>query len=273
LAESPPRTRLARDVARRTYLDAARRLIFHGWRADAEALDAALADPSLEVPIIGPLQHLDAETVAAAVGKTRGAINNIWGSQQRFLLDVLQESLAEIDTGFSTDLLGTIDPTLLPRDLESAVKLLTELEVARAPRPGLDPDGDHYTLHWLLIVSTTMYAVWSETIRLPARDGWNAALRNLADELYKPVLALYGVRVRPPLTEYDLAMMVSNITTGAFVQHALDPEAVEEEFVLGGSSSTRYGLTVRAVISAYTEPITDSDPMAQDSETAPVSRS
>ena len=77
------RSTIPKAEARRRYIEAAELVVLDQIRKDSRLLDErAIA--------VGPFARLDANAVAAHEGKTRGAINNLFGSQAVFQAETSQ---------------------------------------------------------------------------------------------------------------------------------------------------------------------------------------
>ena len=76
------RSTLPKAEARQRYIEMGELMVLEQIARDAATLDqGALA--------VGPFARLDAEAVAARAGKTRGAINNLFGSQAAYQTETM----------------------------------------------------------------------------------------------------------------------------------------------------------------------------------------
>ena len=84
------RSTIPKAEARRRYIEAAELVVLDQIRKDSRLLDErAIA--------VGPFARLDANAVAAHEGKTRGAINNLFGSQAVFQAETMALALSARD--------------------------------------------------------------------------------------------------------------------------------------------------------------------------------
>ena len=82
--------RSARHEARHRYVEIGELVALEQIKTDSEALDAGSV-------AIGPFARLDANTVAARDGKTRGVITNLFGSQAAFQAETMALALSATD--------------------------------------------------------------------------------------------------------------------------------------------------------------------------------
>ena len=84
------RSTIPKAEARRRYIEAAELVVLDQIRADSRLLDARTI-------AVGPFARLDANAVAARDGRTRGAINNLFGSQAAFQAETMALALSARD--------------------------------------------------------------------------------------------------------------------------------------------------------------------------------
>ena len=82
--------RCSRHEARHRYIEIGELVALEQIKTDSEALDAGTV-------AIGPFARLDANTVAARDGKTRGVISNLFGSQAAFQAETMALVLSAAD--------------------------------------------------------------------------------------------------------------------------------------------------------------------------------
>ena len=90
MAGQRTRSTLPKDEARRRYIELAELAVLEQIRADAETLDRE------SIPV-GPFARLDANALAASVGKTRGSITNLFGSQAALQAETMDLAMSARD--------------------------------------------------------------------------------------------------------------------------------------------------------------------------------
>ena len=114
--------RPSRDEARKRYVSKGELVALEQIKRDSELL----AEHDFAV---GPFARMDANAVAAQEGKTRGAINNVFGSQSAFQAETMALTL---NAGAWIELLEFPDPNDFP-DAETWMDALLIAESARGP--------------------------------------------------------------------------------------------------------------------------------------------
>jgi len=261
--EAPPdpkRERLPRKVAEARYLDTGLDLLLESVRDRAQQLDRALvADgPDGSAPDIpGPVADVTAHAVADQLGKTRGAITNIWGSQQQFHLALLKKLLTSTDNlGAIPDRHETEELVDSIDDVASAVSVFADGELERGPRP--DPDLDNLTNSqlWGSLFLTELayypYAQWSARVRKLIHDGNENYLDQLVNNFYQPGLDGLGRREHPNLRYHDLARILYALTMGFWLMGVYAPEKTDQTIDLDGRKWTLFAHAVDALVHAFT---------------------
>jgi hypothetical protein len=205
---SSQRSTLSREDARQRYVEIGELAVLEQVRNDAQLLDEwALA--------VGPFTRLDANAVAAADGKTRGAITNVFGSQAAFQTETMAHVLS------STDLIERIEyPD--PSDFDTAEDWVDALlldESARGPLHGDEPTVTYATL-WALWLSAVPYGLWSEQVSLPSLEEQQQMLAGL-EEALAGALEHFGLALRDGTTVADLASAIASLTEGVWLNQCL----------------------------------------------------
>jgi hypothetical protein len=211
------RTRLGKDEARRRYVEIGERVVLEQIREDARKLDSGSM-------VIGPFARLGANAVAARDRKTRGSINNAFGSQAAFQQATMALALS------AQDWIAAIRyPS--PEEFSSAedwVKAFFEGQSARGPGHGGIPTVDYGSM-WALWLSTVPYGMWSEAISRPSLAEQQQWVKGL-ESVLQQALDHFGLMLRPGTTIGDLALAVAQLVEGAWLnqclsrQHPLRPE-------------------------------------------------
>ncbi len=207
---STPRVRsnLPRDEARRRYVELAELAVLEQIRADAAALDGqSLA--------IGPFARLDAGAVAAREGKTRGAVNNLFGSQAALQIETMAYALE------AADLVGSVEyPAPADHETDEAwVAAFFAAQSARGPAHGADPALDYAAL-WALWLATVPYGVWSERVSGPSMEEYRGWIADLERTL-RAAIDHFGRELDEGTTITDLATAAAALIEGAWLNQCL----------------------------------------------------
>jgi hypothetical protein len=202
------RSNLPRDDARRRYVDAGERAVLEQIRVDSATLD----ERSIAV---GPFARLDAGVVAAAEGKTRGAITNLFGSQAAYRAETMERALG---AGDWIEHLSYPAPADFP-DAEAWLEALLAAEAARGPLHGSEPTADYGHL-WALWLSAVPYGLWSERVVEPSLEEYRRWVERLGREL-ESALANFGLRLREGVAIGDLASALATLIEGAWLNQCL----------------------------------------------------
>jgi hypothetical protein len=202
------RSTLPKQEARRRYVEIGELAALEQIRRDAEALDRrAIA--------IGPFARLDANAVAAADGKTRGAVTNLFGSQRSFQAETMALALS---AGDWIDRIAYPEPADFP-DAEAWVDAFFAGESARGPEHGGEPAINYASL-WTLWLSAVPYGMWSEEVSAPSMAEHAQWLERLARELDR-ALRHFGVALRADTTVEDLACACASVIEGVWLNQCL----------------------------------------------------
>jgi hypothetical protein len=205
---SRQRSTLSKEDARQRWVEIAELAVLEQVRSDARLLDDwALA--------VGPFTRLDANAVAAADGKTRGAITNVFGSQAAFQTETMAHVLN------STDWIERVefrDPSDFATAEEWVDALLLD-ESARGPLHGDEPSVTYATL-WALWLGAVPYGLWSEQVSLPSLEEQVHLLDRL-EEALTGALEHFGLALRAGTTVTDLASAIASLTEGVWLIQCL----------------------------------------------------
>ena len=164
---------------------------------------------------VGPFARLDASSVAARVGKTRGAVSNLFGSQAAFQAETMALALSASDR---IEHLEYPAPSDFPDALEWLDALFTG-ESARGPLHGSEP-AVTYSFLWVLWLSALPYGLWSDEIRRPSMEEhlqWLDKLGQVLDE----ALDHFGASLREGTTVNDLACAIASMVEGVWLNQCL----------------------------------------------------
>lgn len=202
------RSSLPKPVARQRYVEMGELAALQQIQRDSLVLDAnAIA--------VGPFSRLDAGTVAALDGKTRGAITNLFGSQAAFQAETMAQVLS---AGDWIARLEYPEPAACA-SAEDWVDALFAQEAARGPRHGAEPAVD-YAFLWALWLSAVPYGIWSGQVSGPSMEEhvqWIARL----EEVLQGAIEHFGVAVRDDTTVTDLACACASLVEGAWLNQCL----------------------------------------------------
>ena len=202
------RSTIPKAEARRRYIEAAELVVLDQIRKDSRLLDErAIA--------VGPFARLDANAVAAHEGKTRGAINNLFGSQAVFQAETMALALSARDW---IDQIEYPDPAGFA-EADAWVDAFFAAQSARGPLHGADPAAT-YAFLWALWLSAVPYGLWSEEIGRSSMDEHVQWLTQL-EQVIERALDRFGLRVRAGTTVNDLACAIASLTEGVWLNQCL----------------------------------------------------
>ena len=164
---------------------------------------------------VGPFARLDAETVAAHDGKTRGAITNLFGSQAAFQAAAMALAL---------DAQEWVERIQFPApenysDPDAWVDALLAGESARGPAHGAKPAAEH-GLVWALWLSAVPYGIWSEEIARPSVGEYVNTVRKLEQTILR-AFDRFELTVQPGTSINDLACAMISLTEGVWLNQCL----------------------------------------------------
>ena len=202
------RSTLPKAEARQRYIEMGELMVLEQIARDAAALDqGALA--------VGPFARLDAEAVAARSGKTRGAINNLFGSQAVFQTETMTLVL---DSSDWIERIEYPDPAEHATE-EAWVAAFFAAQSARGPAHGAEPAVDYAAL-WALWLSAVPYGLWSERISRAGLEEWRQWERRLEDVL-RHAMAHFRLRLHEGIALTDLASAIASLVEGAWLNQCL----------------------------------------------------
>ena len=202
------RSTIPKAEARRRYIEAAELVVLDQIRKDSRLLDErAIA--------VGPFARLDANAVAAHEGKTRGAINNLFGSQAVFQAETMALALSARDW---IDQIEYPDPAGFA-EADAWVDAFFVAQSARGPQHGAEPAAT-YAFLWTLWLSAVPYGLWSEEICRSSMDEHVQWLTQL-EQVIERALDRFGLRLRAGTTVNDLACAIASLTEGIWLNQCL----------------------------------------------------
>ncbi|MGD9508722.1 MAG: hypothetical protein AB7I59_11065 [Geminicoccaceae bacterium] len=202
------RSTLPKAEARQRYIEMGELMVLEQIARDAQALDqGALA--------VGPFARLDSAEVAARTGKTRGAINNLFGSQAAFRTETMALVL---DSSDWIERIEYPDPAAYPNE-DAWVTAFFDGQSARGPTHRAEPAVSYASL-WALWLSAVPYGLWSERISRAALDEWRQWELRL-ETVLGGAIEHFGLRLRDGLTLKDLASAIASLVEGVWLNQCL----------------------------------------------------
>jgi hypothetical protein len=202
------RSTLPKHEARERYVELGELVVLEQIKHDAEMLDTKLM-------AVGPFARLSANLVAARDGKTRGAINNSFGSQAAFQAETMALALS---AGDWIDRIEYPSPADFP-SAEAWVDALFTGESERGPVHGGEPTVSYASL-WALWLSAVPYGLWSDQIATPSMEEYSQWLDRLAQVL-ADALDHFDVALREGTTVNELASACASVIEGAWLNQCL----------------------------------------------------
>lgn len=164
---------------------------------------------------VGPFARLDAGAVAAHEKKTRGAVTNLFGSQNNFQVETMALAMSAGDW---------IDQIAYPSPADHAtaegwVDALFAGESARGPVHGAKPSLS-YAFLWTLWLSAVPYGLWSKRVAEPSVEEYALWLKSL-EQVYEQALKHFGMKLRKGTTLNDLACATGSLIEGVWLNQCL----------------------------------------------------
>lgn len=238
------RERLRRDDAEATYIRAGELEVFRQLQRDAAALDVTLPDE--RALAVGPFSRLRTDTVAEDLGKTRGAFNHLWGSQEAFRAAVMAGFLN--DAGLGLDEAAHPDPARCD-DLDEWITRWAQSELDRGPRHGMPPEN-RYGLRWAAWLGLLPYGLWSDAVAEPSLEEYRASVRHLTDDVLAPAFQHFAVTLRNDTTLDDIGVAAATAIEGTWLNACLtDRDPIGRESTLVASLATTLRAIVRGSVS------------------------
>jgi hypothetical protein len=190
--------------------------VFRQLQRDAVALDETMADDRAFA--VGPFARLRADVVVDELGKTRGAITNVWGSQEAFRAAVMGVFLNDVSLG--------LEDVRYPHPADAAgldewIDAWAAVEIERGPRHGMEPES-RYGLRWAAWLGLVPYGIWSSAVAAASTDEFTLGTERYADDVVGPALAHFGLTVAEPTTLTDLAVAVSTAIEGVWLNACMN---------------------------------------------------
>lgn len=236
---------MSRGIAEETYIRAGELEVFRQLQRDGAALDGALADQRAFA--VGPFARLRADAVVDELGKTRGAINNFWGSQEAFRAALMSVFLNDDSLGV-TDV-EYPDPVSFA-NIDAWIEQLAIVEIQRGPQHGMQPEN-RYGLRWAAWLALVPYGIWSESIAAASIDEFRKGVERYANQVLGPALAHFGVTLAEPTTIEDLAVALSTAVEGAWLNACL---TVHDPLGRPARISATLANTLRLLVRGSTNP-------------------
>ncbi len=210
---STPGERLRRSEAEETYVRAGELEVYRQLERDAAALDTSL--PQERTLALGPFGRMRTDAVVDALGKTRGAINNLWGSQEAFRAAIMHLFLD--DTTLGLDDIEYPDPWSCA-DLDQWIERWASTEIERGPRHGMVPES-RYGMRWAAWLGLVPYGIWSETVAAASMHEYRAGVDHIAGTVLQPAFEHFGVELTADIQ--DLAVAASSAIEGFWLNASL----------------------------------------------------
>jgi len=231
------RQRMPRDTAQQTYIRAGEMEVFRQLQRDATALDATAADD--RVLAVGPFGRLRTDSVVDGLGKTRGAINHLWGSQDAYRAAVMHVFLDDETLGL--DEVEYPEPSAFD-NVETWIAAWAAVEIERGPRHGMQPEN-RYGLRWATWLGLVRYGVWSDTIAAASMTEYRSSASRFASDVLEPAFGHFGLDLRPGTTLDDVAVAVASSIEGVWLSASLS-----EHDPLGRSQTVRETLATTLLL-------------------------
>jgi hypothetical protein len=228
------KTRLARDDAEERYISAGELEVFKQLQRDGLAMDSELAHD--RVLAVGPFSRLRADVVVDELGKTRGAINNLWGSQEAFRAAVMAVFLN--DTGLGLDEVSYPDPAQ-SKTLEHWVGRLAAVEIQRGPHHEMSPEN-RYGLRWAAWLALVPYGIWSKRVAKASIDEYRQGAERYGDAVIGPALERFELDLASNVTLLDVAVACCSLIEGFWLNACLtsrDPAGRNQSIAAALASS------------------------------------
>jgi hypothetical protein len=233
------RHRLDRQTALETYVNQGQLEVFEQIRRDAALLDG-------EVTAVGPFNRVDPEHVARSVGKTRGAINNLWGSGTQFQNAVIAQFLIDDELGLRSHNMPA------PADfqsLEDWIAALAQAELELGPTRHMEPSNS-YALRWAVWLTLVPYGIWSERIASSSTREFRLGVARYESELLLPMLSHFDRRLRVGVSIQDLATGIASLVEGFWLSTCLSDDPLGD----GVTNETRLTTALTMLINGALEP-------------------
>ena len=190
------------------------------------------------------------DAVGDELGKTRGAINHLWGSQEAFRTAIMAAFLN--DAGLGLDEVELPDPRIAD-DLDTWISCWAQAEVDRGPRHGMEPEN-RYGLRWAAWLGLVPYGIWSDTVARPSMAEFRSTVQHVAHEMLAPAFEHFGLTLVDGTTLEDVALAATSAIEGSWLNAALtDRDPIGRESTIAHSLAT----TLRLIVRGAARPLTD----------------
>jgi hypothetical protein len=208
------RSRLTRGAAEDAYIRAGELEVFRQLQRDGTTLDSTLLDD--RAMAVGPFSRLRADAVVDGLGKTRGAINNLWGSQDSYRAAIMSVFLNDTSLG--------LDDVEYPvpgesTSLDQWIERWASTEIDRGPRHGMHPEN-RYGLRWAAWLGLVPYGIWSRSIADASMDEYRAGVEHMTTRVLEPALTHFGIALDSAALQ-ELAVAASSAIEGYWLTSAL----------------------------------------------------
>jgi hypothetical protein len=235
-----PRTRLLRGDAEARYIRAGEMEVFRQLKRDALALDKSLARN--QAFAVGPFARLRADVMVDELGKTRGAINNLWGSQEAFRAAVMAVFLNDTSLGLSE--VEYPDPTA-SANVDAWIEAVAQVEIARGPHHGMPPEN-RYGLRWAAWLGLVPYGIWSQRVARISLEEYRLGVERYATQVLEPALEHFGLVIAKPQSVRDLATAMCSTVEGFWLNACLTADdPLGRPGSIGAALATSLRLLVR----------------------------
>lgn len=208
IKRKPKRSKLAKSEARQRYIAIGQLVVLEQIQQNSALLDSNAIS-------IGPFARLDANTVAARDGKSRGAITNLFGSQAAFQVETMALALNASEWVERIELPAPADFATA----EAWLDALLDGQSKRGPAHGATPAVDDGFL-WTMWLSVVPYGHWSEQVSRPGLQEYVQWAGRL-EEAFKQALDHFGLVLRAETTINDLACAVASMIEGVWLNQCL----------------------------------------------------
>jgi hypothetical protein len=240
---STPGERLRRSDAEETYVRAGELEVYRQLQRDARDVDASLRQE--RAIAVGPFGRVRTDAVVDALGKTRGAINNLWGSQEAFRAAIMHLFLDDTTLGLND---VEYPAPASCGDLDEWIERWAAVEIERGPRHGMEPES-RYGMRWAAWLGLVPYGIWSESIAAASLHEYRAGVQHVAHAVLEPAFEQFGVVLHDASIE-ELATAVTSAIEGCWLNAALTPDdPVERGGTIASSLATSLRLILRGATS------------------------
>jgi hypothetical protein len=212
---STRRERLPRDEAKEAYVRSGQLEVFRQLERDASVIDTSMALG--QTIAVGPFGRVNADAVVHGLGKTRGAINHLWGNQEAFRAAIMHLFLDDTTLGLHD--VKYPDPVDCS-DVDVWIDLWAEVEIERGPRHEMTPET-RYGMRWAAWLGLVPYGIWSNTIADASMREYRAGIDHFVTDVLGPALARFELTLVDGFAIEDLAIAASSTIEGHWLNSAL----------------------------------------------------